>query len=110
MHINFSQQSNNSNITFTKANSLTHVSSYENDYVTSIAWSQFSSSTFYVGTKNGRLICFEITIGQIVKCKVEWEQFYNFEINHIYIEPQFGEICAIASKNGSLVTIQNVNK
>lgn len=86
-----------------------HSRNIENDYVTSIFWSQFSSSTFYVGTKNGRLIRFEITIGQIVKCSVEWELFFNFQIDHICIEPQFGDICAIASEKGLISTIQNIN-
>lgn len=82
----------------------------EGDYVTCITWSQFSSSCFFVGTKNGRLLRFEITIGQIVKCRVVWELFFDFQIDYICIEPQFGEICAIASEKGSIVTIQNINK
>lgn len=82
----------------------------ENDYVTSITWSQFSSSCFFVGTKNGRLLRFEITIGQIVKCRVVWELFFDFQIDYICIEPQFGEVCAIASEKGSIATIQNINK
>lgn len=113
-HINLNQSSNSiSNLTFPNPTTLTHIqanSRRENDYVTSIAWSQFSSSTFFVGTKNGRLVRFEITIGQIVKCRIVWELFFDFQIDHICIEPQFGEICAVASKKGSIATIQNINK
>lgn len=114
-HVNLTQKTNSafSNMIYPTTTSLTHLaanSRRENDYVTSIAWSQFSSSSFYVGTKNGRLIRFEITIGQIVKCKVEWELFFNFQIDHICIESQFGDICAVASEEGSIATIDNINQ
>lgn len=82
----------------------------ESDYITTIKWSQFSPSCFFVGTKNGRLIRFDIIIGPIVNCKVVWELFFDFQIDHICIEPQFGEICAVASESGSVATINNINK
>lgn len=77
----------------------------ENDYIASLVWSPFSSCSFFAGTKNGRLIRFDISLGQIVKCEIIWEICFNFEIHHISIEPQFGQVCAVASRNGSIATI-----
>ncbi|OHT08387.1 hypothetical protein TRFO_23152 [Tritrichomonas foetus] len=79
------------------------------DYATSIKWSKFSSSSFFVGSRFGKLYKYEIEVGQIVKFELLWELSFNFQIDHICIEPQFAEMCTIASEMGSLAIIRCIN-
>ena len=81
----------------------------KNDYATSIQWSAFSLSTFFIGTQNGKFIRYEIEIGHVVKFSKVWELSFGFAINYICVEPQFGRFCSIASSNGSLAIITKID-
>lgn len=79
------------------------------DYATTIQWSPFSTSTFFVGTCGGDLICCDVFLGQLVKSTQKWTLKVGFPIDFISIEPNYGDSLTVASSVGNIAFIDKLN-
>ena len=81
----------------------------ENDSASVVKWSPISSSTFFVGCKNGDFLCCSAVLDNNVKSHVKFSINVGFKIDFIAIEPMFGDTVLVASKSGQLNFISSVH-
>ncbi|OHT14205.1 hypothetical protein TRFO_15497 [Tritrichomonas foetus] len=76
---------------------------------TIIKWSPISSSRFFVGTKNGDVLCCSIKFEDGIQFSMEWMISVDFEVNYLTFEPSFGDTLAVCSKSGQLKFIKRIH-
>ena len=79
------------------------------EYASAIQWSPFSTSTFYVGTCGGELLCFEIVLDRLVTFTQKWTLKVGFPVDFIAIEPNYGNSLAVASGSGNIAFVRKLS-
>ena len=82
-----------------------------NDPASVIKWSPISSSRFFIGTRNGDILCCSMKPDEEGKLvfKIDWMISVNFKVDYLTFEPSFGDTLAICSKSGLFSFIKRVH-
>ena len=82
--------------------------SFKGDVPTSIIWSPFYRSRFYIGTKGGFLNCMQMDEKIQPDIALKPKINLGFSVDFIALDPQTGTTVAVASKDGRFSVISSI--
>jgi hypothetical protein len=82
----------------------------KNDFVTSLLWNPFSTSSFFAGTSTGVLMKFELHLDGLVRCSLVWQLQLPFWIDMIALDAASGDTAAAASRAGRIAIVRSANE